>query len=91
MPFCAIEFAGEAGELSNAVKKWLRGERGTKGGAATTAQIASEMGDVVVALDLLARKLGINLGVAVREKFNETSEKHGLRTYIGDDGDWHLK
>jgi hypothetical protein len=53
--------------------------------------VANEMGDVLVALDLLAREMGINLGDAVRDKFNATSEKYGLRTYIGSDGDWHLK
>jgi NTP pyrophosphatase (non-canonical NTP hydrolase) len=91
VPFRAIEFAGEAGELSEAIKKWLRAERGIRGSTATLADVASEMGDVLVALDLLAREMGINLGDAVRDKFNATSEKYGLRTYIGSDGDWHLK
>jgi len=91
VPFRAIEFAGEAGELSEAIKKWLRAERMIKGSTATLADVASEMGDVVVALDLLAREMGINLGEAVREKFNATSAKYSLRTYIGSDGDWHLK
>lgn len=91
VPFRAIEFAGEAGELSEAIKKWLRASRGIKGSTATLADVASEMGDVVVALDLLAKEMGINLGDAVREKFNATSVKYNLRTYIGSDGDWHLK
>lgn len=91
VPFRTIEFAGEAGELAEAVKKWLRAERGIKGKEASLADVASEMGDVVVALDLLAKQMGINLGEAVRGKFNATSEKYGMRTYIGSDGDWHLK
>lgn len=91
VPFRAIEFAGEAGELSEAIKKFLRAERGIKGSTATLADVASEMGDVLVSLDLLAREMGINLGDAVRSKFNATSEKYGMRTYIGTDGDWHLK
>ena len=91
VPFRALEVAGEAGELAEKVKKWLRAERGIKGSTATIADVASEMGDVLVALDLLANEMGINLGDAVREKFNATSEKYGMRTYIGSDGDWHLK
>ena len=91
IPFRAIEFAGEAGELSEAIKKWLRAERGIKGSTATLDDVASEMGDVIVALDLLAQEMGINLDYAVRAKFNATSMKYGLRTYIGSDGDWHLK
>lgn len=89
--FRAIELAGEAGEVSEAVKKFLRAELGIKGSTATRDDIASEMGDLLVALDLLADSLGINLGEAARAKFNATSEKYGMRTYIGGDGDWHLK
>jgi NTP pyrophosphatase (non-canonical NTP hydrolase) len=89
--FRAIEVAGEAGEVSEAVKKLLRAQRGIKGSTATTEDVAAEMGDLLVSLDLLADSLGIDLGDAVRRKFNATSEKYGMRTYIGGDGDWHLK
>lgn len=91
MPFRALEVAGEAGELCEAIKKFLRAERGIKGSTATKADVASEMGDLLVSLDLLANEMGIDLGEAVRAKFNATSEKYGMRTYIGTDGDWHLK
>lgn len=89
--FRAIELAGEAGEVAEAVKKFLRAERGIKGSTATKEDVASEMGDLLVSLDLLANQMGIDLGEAVRAKFNQTSEKYGMRTYIGTDGDWHLK
>lgn len=89
--FRAIELAGEAGEVAEAVKKFLRAERGIKGSTATKEDVASEMGDLLVSLDLLANQMGIDLGEAVRSKFNQTSEKYGMRTYIGTDGDWHLK
>lgn len=88
--FRAIEVAGEAGEVAEAIKKFLRAERGIKGSVATREDVASEMGDLLVSLDLLADSLGINLGAAVRSKFNATSEKYGMRTYLGD-SDWHLK
>lgn len=89
--FRAIELAGEAGEVAEAVKKFLRAERGIKGSTATREDVAAEMGDLLVSLDLLANQMGIDLGEAVRQKFNQTSEKYGMRTYIGSDGDWHLK
>lgn len=88
--FRAIELAGEAGEVAEAIKKFLRAERGIKGSTATREDVASEMGDLLVSLDLLADSLGISLGDAVRSKFNATSEKYGMRTYLGA-SDWHLK
>jgi NTP pyrophosphatase (non-canonical NTP hydrolase) len=74
--------AGETGELMEAIKKFLRGMRGIKGSTASLADIAEEMGDVLVSLDLLANMLGIDLGNAVRHKFNKTSEKYDLSTRL---------
>lgn len=88
--FRALEVAGECGEVMEAVKKLFRAQRGIKGSTATKEDVAAEMGDLLVSLDLLADSLGIDLGSAVREKFNATSEKYGIRTYLGSD-DWHLK
>lgn len=80
--FRAIEVAGEAGELAEAVKKWLRGERGIKGSTATPDQVAQEMADVLISVDLLANQMGIDLAAAVRSKFNATSEKYGMATRL---------
>ncbi len=88
--FRVIEVAGEYGELCEAIKKFLRAEYGIKGTSATKEDIAAEIGDLLVSLDLLADKLGIDLGEAVRRKFNATSEKYGMRTYLSAT-DWHLK
>lgn len=88
--FRAIEVAGESGEVLEAVKKFLRFARGIKGSTATREDVAEEMGDLLVSLDLLADELGIDLGIAVRTAFNRTSKKYGMRTYLGD-ADWHLK
>lgn len=89
--FRGLEVAGEAGEVANKVKKWLRAQRGIRGKTADIYEIAEEMGDLVVSLDLLAMQLGIDLGQAVKSKFNAVTVENNLRTYIGDDGDWHLK
>lgn len=83
--FRALEVAGEFGEVVEAVKKYLRAERGIKGSAATTEDVADEMADAVIALDLLAAKMGVDLGAAVARKFNRTSVKYELRTRLPDE------
>tara|TARA_R100001143_G_scaffold61969_1_gene64023 strand:+ start:106 stop:429 length:324 start_codon:yes stop_codon:yes gene_type:complete len=80
IPFRMIEVSGESGELAEAVKKWLRSERGIHGNGGDTSQIADEMADVIIAVDLLAEMFDINLDKAVRNKFNKTSTKYGLTT-----------
>ena len=76
--FAAVELAGEAGEVCNAVKKLSRLQRGMVGGIDTTENIAEELADLVICADLLAMEIGINLGVAVANKFNTTSIKYGF-------------
>lgn len=103
--FRGLEVAGEAGELAKALlevmgnvgaalealKKYLRAQYGIKGTVTTMPEVALEMGDVLISLDLLAQKLGINLGDAAVGAFNRTSDKYGLRTHIGYDNEWHLR
>lgn len=84
--FRALEVSGESGEVAEAVKKYLRAERGIRGSTATTADIADELADVVIAADLLAGPLGIDLGAAIARKFNRTSQKYGLATRLPQDG-----
>lgn len=84
--FKAIEFAGETGELMEAIKKFLRVERGIMGSTATKQDIADEMGDVLISLDLLAAAMGIDLSEAVRSKFNATSEKYHINIFIDAEG-----
>lgn len=84
LAFRGLEIAGEAGELSEAIKKFLRAERGIKGSTASLEDIADEMGDVIIAIDLAANELDIDLGVAVARKFTKTSDKHGMTTRLGE-------
>lgn len=65
---CAI--AGEAGELCNLLKKMRRGE------SVPLQDVADEIADVVIYLDLLAAELGVDLGAAIASKFNKVSERH---------------
>lgn len=73
------ELAGETGELCNILKKIERERRGMRGSRATVEQAAKEVGDVIICADLISAALGINLFEAVRDKFNHTSTKYGLK------------
>jgi NTP pyrophosphatase (non-canonical NTP hydrolase) len=85
--FRAVELMEEAGEVCGAIKKMARLRNGWKGGKDMQANLAEELGDVVICADLLAMTAGIDLGAAVAAKFNATSEKHGFpeRLYTRDD------
>ena len=76
--FRTIEIAGEVGELCEAVKKYLRAERGIAGTGGTLEQIAEEMADAIISIDVMAMQLGIDLCVSVPKKFNKPSKKYGL-------------
>lgn len=66
----ALAMIGEAGEVCNEVKKLKRGDGDVQ-------RIASELADVILYIDLLAARLGINLSKAVFRKFNAVSRKRG--------------
>jgi NTP pyrophosphatase (non-canonical NTP hydrolase) len=74
------ELAGEVGEACNVIKKLERERMGIRGSRATVQQLAEELADAVICLDLIAMQAGINLDDAVRDKFNATSEKYELAT-----------
>lgn len=69
----ACAMAGECGEACNLVKKLRRGASPIP----TIHEIRKEVADMVIYADLLAQRLGFDLGIAIREKFNETSGKVG--------------
>jgi NTP pyrophosphatase (non-canonical NTP hydrolase) len=84
--FRAVEFAGEAGELSNAVKKLYRAQNGIIGNSLSEKELyenlVEEMGDVLITLDLLAQHYNINLEEATRSKFNKTSKKVNIDVFL---------
>lgn len=61
--------AGETGELCNFLKKMRRGEKIDK------KELAHELADIITYADLLAATLDIDLGEAVKEKFNIVSKR----------------
>lgn len=79
----ATAMAGECGEACNEIKKLRRldgadaAEDTPSMRAVLTEKVGKELADVVIYADLLAARLGINLGEAVIGKFNEVSERRG--------------
>jgi NTP pyrophosphatase (non-canonical NTP hydrolase) len=70
--------AGELGELGNMLKKLRRGTAYPGMQMPTPDDIANELADVLVYLDLLAACLKVDLEIAVVRKFNQVSERWGL-------------
>lgn len=61
--------AGECGEACNLVKKLRKGDKIPR------KKIAHELADLITYCDILALKLDIDLGNAVKEKFNIVSRR----------------
>jgi len=76
------ELAGETGEACNIIKKLERERLGIKGSRANKEQLAEELADIIICTDLIAMHEGIDLEKAVRNKFNATSKKVGLKTRL---------
>jgi NTP pyrophosphatase (non-canonical NTP hydrolase) len=76
--FWSTEFAGEAGEVCNEVKKLERESYGWPGSRTTIDKLGDEIGDVLICLDGLARYYGIDLAEVTAQKFNATSDKVGF-------------
>lgn len=73
---------GELGEYANWSKKFRRGDIAE---AEFLKHARKEFADVVTYLDILAFQLGIDLGQAVTDKFNEVSERVGCDVRLRDD------
>lgn len=71
---------GELGELANLVKKVRRGDFTIE---EARADLAKELADVQIYLDILAFRLGVDLGQATVEKFNEVSRRVGVDVKLG--------
>lgn len=82
LSFRGNELAGEIGEACNVIKKLERERLGLVGSRATVEDLADELADGVICIDLIAMDVGIDLGPAVVRKFNGTSVKRGLKTML---------
>lgn len=65
----ALCVAGEAGELCNMVKKQILGKD------IPDEEIGKEIADIVLYCDLLAQRMGFDLGRLLIAKFNEVSDR----------------
>jgi len=70
---------GELGEYANLKKKVLRGDLSRE---EAQSELADELADVATYLDILAFRLGIDLGAAIADKFNRVSERVGSTVRI---------
>lgn len=86
---------GELGELANLIKKVERKDfslddvyTDPKTNEVMTFReyMGKEAADVACYLDILSFRLGVDLGVAVRKKFNEISERVGVDVHIDESG-----
>ncbi len=87
LSFRGLEFANEAGELAGAVKKLIRAQRGIAGGDATIEEVMDEAGDVLITLDLLLDEVDLKIEPCARRKFNKTTRKNGLTTFLPENGE----
>lgn len=78
LSFRGNELAGEIGEACNVLKKLDRERIGLVGSRATTDQLAEELADGMICLDLIAMEFDIPMWDAIRRKFNKTSQERGL-------------
>lgn len=75
---------GEAGEAANAAKKLrrlqmrLRQAKGPAGMAEAIKNLATEIGDTYLYLDLLATRANIDLRQAIVDTFNRVSDREGF-------------
>lgn len=83
LAFRGVELAGETGEACNVIKKLERVRLGLKGSRSDLVALAEELADVVICADLAAMEAGIDLGDAVERKFNATSVKLDMKTFLG--------
>jgi NTP pyrophosphatase (non-canonical NTP hydrolase) len=74
----ALAVAGEVGSVAHVIKK---AATYANSGLATAA-LKAELADVAIYLDLLAARCRIDLGEAVREKFNAVSDAKGSKQML---------
>lgn len=72
---------GELGEAANILKKVRRGDLTLN---EAMPQLADELADVQIYLDIMAFQLGVDLGNATINKWNKVSQRTGSPLRLGD-------
>lgn len=70
-----VALAGEVGELCNEVKKLNRERDSIEQSSKRRINIAEELADIQLYLDLVAQRAGVNLEDATIVKFNKVSKE----------------
>ena len=86
LAFRGLELVGEVGEACSKAKKIERERRGIRGSRATASELAEELADIVICVDLIAMEFDIDLERAIRAKFNATSEENCLAARYDSEG-----
>lgn len=81
----ALGLTGEAGEVSDKVKKVLRDKEGNFS-AVTKEEIAKELGDVLWYVAMMARDIGYTLGEVAEMNIRKLEDRK-LRGKLGGSGD----
>jgi NTP pyrophosphatase (non-canonical NTP hydrolase) len=76
---------GELGEAANIIKKVERGDLTLD---EARPALAKEFADVLIYLDILAFRAGVDLGQATLAKFNEVSSRVGAAVWLKGDSVW---
>jgi len=82
----ALGLAGEAGEVANKVKKFIRDGYDQENFEMKKIELASEIGDVLWYCAALARDLGFDLSTIAQENYSKLSGRKERGT-IGGNGD----
>jgi NTP pyrophosphatase (non-canonical NTP hydrolase) len=82
----ALGLAGEAGEVAELVKKWLRDERSHNVSAERVDKLAAELGDVLWYIANLCTDLGLDLQMVASRNIEKLADR-AERGKIRGDGD----
>jgi len=83
--FLGCELAGEVGEACNIIKKLARSRMNLPGSVAKVGDLEKELADIVITVNNIAARYGIDMNQAVRDKFNATSSERGFKTFLHKD------
>jgi hypothetical protein len=77
--FLAMGFAGEAGEVANEFKKWMRGDYSR---TEFLAKVSAELADARCMIELVARAVGVDLDEVTPRKLEDFEQKMIARGWI---------
>lgn len=80
-----IRLSIAAAKAGNLLKKVEREQSGFVGSRTDLAELADEIGDVIICADLAAMQVGVSSEKAWRNKFNKTSRKYGLSVLVSEE------